>query len=387
MGVLVSENGGRTFSGKRPAYEMHSVRGQPGLRGYRGDRATGADRSAVDMSHSQYRGRIYILWSDYDVALKRNVVRLVYSSDLGKTWGSTMVDDNTTDTDPNNPTIAINNDGVVAVVWNDRRDDPKDACWRLYGAISIDGGEHFMKNAKLSDAPTCPNAPKNWQLMAFAAVDPNADVGQQLLPEIGVTPLIPTRWPNGGDTYGLVADAAGNFHTAWINGRTGTLQLWQTDLAVDAAVVARMRATEQSKPASAVPSEWPPAPAGCEDVSTVVGLKVTKPEIDFTKHSLSFAVQLSNPTDRTIQGPIDVIIARLVTPRAGAMGLQNLRIANADAGGTGIGASWRFSGSLAPRSTSTSKIFRFSFDGGIPEIPAGYLEPKIRICAKGGGTH
>jgi hypothetical protein len=36
----------------------------------------------------------------------------------------------------------------------------------------------------------------------------------------------------GGDTQGLSADATGVFHAAWINGKTGVMQLWYTSFQV-----------------------------------------------------------------------------------------------------------------------------------------------------------
>ncbi len=58
--------------------------------------------------------------------------------------------------------------GVVAAIWNDRRDDPNARCWQLYAAISTDGGEHFLPAERLSRRQTCTNEPRNWETFALA---------------------------------------------------------------------------------------------------------------------------------------------------------------------------------------------------------------------------
>ena len=65
-------------------------------------------------------------------------------------------------------------------------------------------------------------------------------------------------------------------------------------------------------------------------------------------------------------------------------GLKNLAGANADSGGTGVGATWRFeapSETLGPSARSSPRALRFTFEGGVPEIPLGYLTPGFRIFA------
>ena len=53
---------------------------------------------------------------------------------------------------------------------------------------------------------------------------------------------MPVRFPNGGDTQGLVADRDGAFHVGWINGVTGVLQLWYTKFELEPALARDMRA-------------------------------------------------------------------------------------------------------------------------------------------------
>jgi hypothetical protein len=374
--VLVSDDGGRTFLGAREGPPLHL------LGGFRGLQSTGAARATIDQSRGKYRGRIYLAWSDWDAKRKAMVVRVAYSDDLWKSWKTTIANDNTDVRDPNNPAIAVSPEGIVALVWNDRRDDPKNKCWRLYGAISTDGGETFLPNVKLSDAPTCTNAPGNWVLSAWDQYDDWTEPTRPR-PGFGLTAMVPVRFPNGGDTQGLVADANGFFHAAWINGETGALQLWYTKFAVDSQIVAKMRARNAEHTAGAAAA---PVPAGRVDVTQELTFVMSNPKVDFAHGTLEVTMRVVNPTARCMRGPLDVVADRLLSASAKAMGLANFRIANADNKQDSVGASWTFPAgvapSLQPHAKTPPRILRFTFTGGVPAEPEGYFEPAFRIFAR-----
>jgi hypothetical protein len=374
--VLVSDDGGRTFLGAREGPPLHL------LGGFRGLQSTGAARATIDQSRGRYRGRIYLAWSDWDAKRKAMVVRVAYSDDLWKSWKTTIANDNTDVRDPNNPAIAVSPEGIVALVWNDRRDDPKNKCWRLYGAISTDGGETFLPNVKLSDAPTCTNAPGNWVLSAWDQYDDWTEPTRPR-PGFGLTAMVPVRFPNGGDTQGLVADANGFFHAAWINGETGALQLWYTKFAVDSQIVAKMRARNAEHTAGAAAA---PVPAGRVDVTQELTFVMSNPKVDFAHGTLEVTMRVVNPTARCMRGPLDVVADRLLSASAKAMGLANFRIANADNKQDSVGASWTFpvgvAPSLPPHAKTPPRILRFTFTGGVPAEPEGYFEPAFRIFAR-----
>lgn len=373
--VLVSDDGGRSFFAMRDGPLFHT------RRGFRGSQAVSAPRTALDQSRGAYRGRLYLVWTDWDAERKAYVVRLGRSSDLGKSWATTIVNDNTNERDPGNPALAVNRDGIVGVIWNDRREDPNNQCWRLYGAISTNGGETFRPNVKLSDAPTCTNEPGNWVLNAWDQYD-NWTNPSEPRPGFGVTAYVPTRFPNGGDTQGLVADADGNFHAAWINGVTGTLQLWYTAFAVDSQLVAAARAgnAAHTTPATVV------VPAGKVDVTQELTLEASSPTIDFVRRTLEVTVRVVNPTTRPMSEPIEIILERLARQGDKPIGLANFKPANADNGEAGIGAVWTFNadsgGILAPKGRTSPKVLRFTFTGGVPREPDGYFEPTFRILAR-----
>jgi hypothetical protein len=172
------------------------------------------------------------------------------------------------------------------------------------------------------------------------------------------------------------------FHAAWINGATGTLQLWYTAFAVDSQLVAAARAGNAAHLTRATTA----VPAGNVDVTQELTFEVSRPTIDFVRGTLEVSVRVVNPTTRSIREPIGIIIERLTRPGDKPMGLANFKPANADDGGAGIGAVWTFNaeagGILAPKGKTSPKVLRFTFTGGVPHEPEGYFEPTFRILAR-----
>ncbi len=374
--MLVSDDGGHSFAPLRAGPSVRLVAT------YRGSRATTAVRTAMDQTRGPHRGRLYLGYIEYEGG--RFLVKVARTDDLGKTWATTTVSDDTTGHDPSNAALAVNRDGVVAVIWNDRRDDPKGDCFRLYGAISVDGGDRFLPNAALSAVPACPNTPPNWQLSAWYQYDDWSDPLHPR-PGLGLTAMVPVRFPNGGDTHGLAADRDGVFHAAYIDGRRGGMDLWLVDFAVDSGLVSQVR----GRNAAATTTAADPEPSGWDDVTQELELVVGSPRIDFAAGRLAVSLRVANRTGRPARGPLTVVVDQLLDrPASQAMGLRNFRVANADSGGTGKGASWTFEvpadGVLRRGERSRPRTLEFRFDGGVPAEPEGYFEPKFRIYARGG---
>jgi hypothetical protein len=339
--TLVSEDGGLTF--------LPATRGPSRSRGagFRSVQSDAAPRAAIDASTGRYHDRIYLAWADFDG--KKYVVKSSYSNDLGKRWSTpAVVNDNLNESEPANPTVAVNVDGVVTIIFNDRRDDPKNSCYRLYAAVSLDGGETFLPNLKASEKATCPQAPANWQIDAFSFLDLPLDLAsEQRRPAISMSG-VPTRWPNGGDTQGLVAGSDGVFHAAWINGETGVMQLWSKDLGVD------RKSALQS--AFANPRK---------DLSRDLVLDVSAPSVDFGEHALTLRVRLENPLPVAVQGPFTVVLEDVESF------LKDLKVVNAVNSMPAKGAAWNFGNrkELEPKQKSDEKEFRWEFSGGPPAEP------------------
>src|SRR5574341_736343 len=283
--TMVSEDGGVTFSPAQrgPAFTT-------GGSYYRTIKSSVAPRAAIDLSNGPYRGRIYLTWVDFDG--KKYVVKLAHSIDIGKTWSRPIVvNDNTNDGEPANPAIAVNKEGTLAIVFNDRRDDPRNSCYRLYYALSLDGGETILPNVKASDRPTCPGTPNNWALIGASNLDLPRDLSKEERRLRILAFGVPDRWPNGGDTQGFVAGNDGVFHSAWINGESGVMQLWSKELKIDQTTTTRSPFTNSRK-----------------NLSRELVLEISGTAVDFKTHTLSFRVRIVNPLARAIPGPFSVVL-------------------------------------------------------------------------------
>jgi hypothetical protein len=84
--------------------------------------------------------------------------------------------------------------------------------------------------------------------------------------------------------------------------------------------------------------------------------------------------------------PLRAEMRRFLDPSGdNGLGLTNLVAANADSGGKGVGAVWVFaaeSATLRAGARTKPKVLRFTFEGGVPEFPEGYLTAGFRIYAR-----
>jgi hypothetical protein len=101
------------------------------------------------------------------------------------------------------PTVAVNKDGIVGVLWYDRRDSDDNLSYYARFSASTDGGATWLPSVRVSESP-------------------NTAKGKS---GSGVT---------GGDTAGLAASADGIFHALWIDNRTGVQQVWTSAITVAA---------------------------------------------------------------------------------------------------------------------------------------------------------
>jgi len=186
--TISSEDGGRTFSDPAPiatwhtwghANEGRSIFGL-GFAGLAADPRTPASLHAA--------------WLDLVDGFYR--VMSARSSDGGRHWSPAgRVEDAAPRADSSNPAIAVDGNGVVGIVWNDRRGDLTERCYRTFFAASFDGGETFSKNVPVDSRPTC--------TIPASEADP---VKSEF------------RFKNGGDTQGIVGLPPGGFRLAWIGG-------------------------------------------------------------------------------------------------------------------------------------------------------------------------
>lgn len=184
---------------------------------------------AADPGSKAHRDALYVAWTDFSSG--HGVVRLTRSVDKGKSWSAPVAIGNDAPTVaagaiPDNfmPTVAVNRDGVVGVMWYDRRRHAGTSAYDVRFAASTDGGVTWSQSQQLSESPN----DERQQRHAAAASDTiptrtAAGVWRPARGEFSVT---------GGDTAGLIADATGRFHALWVDNRTGVQQVWTTTVNV-----------------------------------------------------------------------------------------------------------------------------------------------------------
>jgi hypothetical protein len=152
---------------------------------------------AVDTTNGPYRDRIYHVCPGDQL----KSVLVTSSADHGWEWTDAAPIEAPAETfgSRNFPVIAVNNEGVVAVAWMDRRDDPSGDCYVPYLAASADGGATFANAVRIATAVSCPDATRTGQAGS--------------------------RFRTGGDYFGLVSTADGRFHVLWPDARDGVFKL------------------------------------------------------------------------------------------------------------------------------------------------------------------
>jgi hypothetical protein len=243
---------------------------------------------AVDQSDGPFRDRIYAAWEDRSSG--RSQVKFSFSKDMGKTWSHPrLIDDDVArqagDTihgpDDIHGVVAVNPQGVVGVMWLDRRAFPDDLGWAVRFRASLDGGETFLPSVKASTEDYDPS--HGGRVYLFG------DVGGL---KVHSTNTLSIGWFvfHGGHTMGLTADAKGGFHPLWIANPTGIPQVWTTDIVVDGKVV----------------KNGSPGLAKLQNASKLVRLEFLDRYYNLKTHTVSFDLRLENSSKATIRGPLKV---------------------------------------------------------------------------------
>lgn len=325
--VITSTDGGNTFS--------DPVTIAPIAIGHMGISNSHHFNFAVDRSTGPFKDRLYVAWSDsYSGGgqfsrTKSGGANILfsYSADKGKTWSKPILinDDrlpfNLSDAPVHfQPVIAVNKDGVVGVMYYDRRDSANKLDWTIRFSASLDGGETFLPTVQVAESPHRFDASTKLALgvrgYGGGNMPPNTNYrGGALKFDINISQFEIA----GGHTAGMDADAGGVFHPFWIDNRTGVSQIWTAPVTVNG------KATRNGD------SEL----STLEDVSEKVILTFTNPEYDAKTGRVSVHVQLQNVSNDTISLPVKLRVIGLTSGSGGV-----IKIAGTDNGVAGIGAVW-----------------------------------------------
>ena len=114
----------------------------------------------VDISNSPYRGNVYLAYGDYGTDGSLDMF-FTLSTDGGITWSSKKrINDDPSGNraDQFHPWLAVDQKGVISVIFYDRRNDPYNYLMDVYLTHSFDGGLTFTPNRRITTVSSDPRA-------------------------------------------------------------------------------------------------------------------------------------------------------------------------------------------------------------------------------------
>lgn len=115
---------------------------------------------AADETDGPHRGNLYTVYASTPDGHRD--VFLVRSTDGGDSWSEPIqLDQDDTENDQFFPTISVNPNGVVDTAWYDRRHDPDNQLIDVYHRYSLDGGETFSDELRVTTNSSDPTYSKH----------------------------------------------------------------------------------------------------------------------------------------------------------------------------------------------------------------------------------
>lgn len=114
----------------------------------------------IDITGGPYDGHIYVAYMDYGPGSETDMY-FRRSTDGGDTWSSRVrINDDPygNSCDQFHPWLYVDEQGIITVVWLDRRNDPGNLFMDCYLTRSYDGGATFTPNIRVSTVSSDPTA-------------------------------------------------------------------------------------------------------------------------------------------------------------------------------------------------------------------------------------
>ncbi len=173
-----STDGGATWEEGRTVIETEDAGMEASYR------SGGMPFIAVDDTEGALSGSVYYAWQDTRNPGEERDILFAASRDGGETWSTPLQlnDDDAcgflpvTDCeagveaeghDQFFPAVSVNPNGVVDVVWYDRRDDPGNRLLDVYHTYSRDGGETWSPNLRVTTVSSDPTLSRHQNGMVF----------------------------------------------------------------------------------------------------------------------------------------------------------------------------------------------------------------------------
>lgn len=282
------------------------------------------EAAALSSDHSAgpFRGRVYIMWSDW--YRNRCALFIAYSDDKGRRWSAPI---RATAPRPSKrkrlehmlPQIVVNGNGAVGITWYDWGIDSIAREGRLRFTASLDGGDTWLPNVVVSSRSLTIKTPPEFAVHAVVSGGGRRRTRERTdSVTVGVWPAPRSyyAWNAApGDYAGMAAGADGVFHAFWIANPTGVGELYTAQVTVN-GTVRRLSDGEL---------------ANLENVTSAIEFQYTSSVWDAKTRMLSLEYQLLNTSRDTIVGPLKLRIVRLESD----LGVPTLLLGRASTGGTG----------------------------------------------------
>lgn len=290
---------------------------------------------AANSRSEKFRDRIYCAFGDMTTGHPR--ILFTYSTDRGQTWSAAKAvrSRDGSDAVQFQPSLAVNQDGVLGVTWYETRGLKDSAEFDEYFAASVDGGETFLPASRVSTEGSRSGGEGN---LAMTPSDfRTADSWRINLLSAE------SRWGNGGDYMGLAVDAKGAFHPFWADSRNGTYQIYTAAVRVQ---VPASTATTSDASVSSGAAEVARANLSKVSLAGKVELVYDPTRYDTTTKTLDMPVRLKNVSTTHIYGPMTIEVLKFGSGLADEQKENAPEILNASNGNPGAGAVFDYSNAL-----------------------------------------
>lgn len=270
--------------------------------------------------------------------------------------------------------VAVNQNGVVGVMWYDRRDHRDNIGWDIRFRASVDGGQTWLPSVKVSEKPNL------WTESTFVFTHGSVlgggsgGYGRRNPPApgpISINILMQPRQFNAGDYSSIVADAHGRFHPFWIDNRTGKSQVWTAPITVDAV------ATRHGGGAV----------GQLEDLSSQVTFNITHSAFDRATKTVSMSAQLENKSTDTLAAPIMARVVALSSELARSIRMNDVSEGDGTPGSVVAFSDILDAGLLRPGEISRPKRLTFKLSDLLPirgesEVRFGLVSLQVTVLGK-----
>ncbi len=113
----------------------------------------------TDISNSSHKGNLYVAYMDKRNPTSDQDIFWSRSTDQGGNWSTPIrINDDPLDNNADQffPWVSVNQDGIISVLFYDRRNDTANLLFDVYMSQSYDGGQAFTPNKKITTVSSYP---------------------------------------------------------------------------------------------------------------------------------------------------------------------------------------------------------------------------------------